>query len=237
MNLSVDWMTEAENIACQLKPGDVGAGDHGCFDHLHDAVLADPQAVRRGAWRIARSLRRRPGRERSLRRGRRGRCWLNGAECARCGGWCSWSPVCGWSGGFGRSRRIGWRFRHTRNARLRGLKRRWRCERYRPRCAESQSIQSVVSALRTTHRCGKEFDRHAIGADLFPGATRLWPARNAAEVEHRPSTNKGGSIIVNSAVRLEESVSVPARRKGCPTTRKGTGDDVQPLPGGSARMG
>ena len=101
MNLSVDWMTDAQNIASEREPGDVGARNHGCFDHLHDAVLADPQAVRCRARRFAGTLRRRSGLNRCLRRRRGDRCRLLGIERVGAAAGARGAAVI-WRGGWGR---------------------------------------------------------------------------------------------------------------------------------------
>ena len=183
MSLSVDWMTDAQKIAASASPAMSALEIMGasiifmmlCWQipKLFAAVLGGSPAlsggdlVASGAFVAGGAI----------------AVGSMGLSALGCGGWCHWSPVGGWRSGFERSRRIGRRFRHTGDARLRGLKRRWRWNSTAAECAKSQSVQSIISAFRTTHRCGKESDRHS-SPDLFPGATRLWPARNAAEVEH-----------------------------------------------------
>ena len=60
----------------ECEPGHVGSRNHGRFDHLHDAVLADSQTLRRGAGRFARTVRRRSGFKRGVRRRRGNGCRL-----------------------------------------------------------------------------------------------------------------------------------------------------------------
>ena len=128
MNLSVDWMTDAQNIASNASPAMSALEIMGasiifmmlCWQipKLFAAVLGGSPALSGGDLVSTRCLRRR----------RRGGCWLLGIERGWRRGWCDGSAVI-WSGGWGRcgGLRFRWDWFRVSDARLGGLqgRRRW----------------------------------------------------------------------------------------------------------------
>ena len=70
MSLSVGLDEPSPSRCLCRKPGDVGTRNHGCIRDLHDAVLADPEALLRCPWWLARVVGRRPRFDGRIRRKR-----------------------------------------------------------------------------------------------------------------------------------------------------------------------